>query len=57
MGDEQGLRLALQASRAGSVTPVLHQIFDQVAMRDGAAPAQYAHVADAGFEPVIRKRS
>ena len=24
MGDEQGLRLALQASRAGSVTPVLH---------------------------------
>ena len=27
MGNEQGLRLALQAGHAGSVTPVLHQFF------------------------------
>ena len=40
MGDEQGLRLALQASRAESVTPVLHQFSGQSQARCKALPVK-----------------
>src|SRR5262249_38262804 len=40
MGNEQGLRLALQASRAGSVTPVLHQFSGQSQARRKALPVK-----------------
>ena len=40
MGNEQGLRLALQASRAGSVTPVLHQSSGQSQARRKALPVK-----------------
>src|ERR1041385_4393667 len=40
MGNEQGLRLALQASRAGSVTPVLHHFSGQGQARCKALPVK-----------------
>ena len=40
MGNEQGLRLALQASHAGSVTPVLHQFSGQSQARCKALPVK-----------------
>ena len=40
MGNEQGLRLALQASHAGSVTPVLHHFSGQSRARCTAPPVK-----------------
>ena len=40
MGSEQGLRLVLQTSRAGSVTPVLHQFSGQSQARRKALPVK-----------------
>ena len=40
MGNEQGLRLALQAGHAGSVTPVLHHFSGQSRARRTAPPVK-----------------